>query len=121
MKKTISMILCLMILCVACISVASADSTTYSYVLWSCSCTASAPARAGWYARVSSLTITGTFRRADHLTGGGTQYTKTSPTKSSGYGGLGQASPSVSVSVSANNSADDFIKANVKYTFTYVK
>ena len=109
MKKTISMILCLVILCVACISVASADSTSFSYTLQSASKTMRAPARAGWYGRVRDLCVYGKFRRADHLTGGGTVYTVASAKKTSGWSARGQYGPWVTASVTARNSADDFV------------
>ena len=109
MKKTISMILCLMILCVACISVASADSTSFSYTLQSTSKSMYAPARAGYYGRVRDLCVWGQFRRADHLTGGGSLYTVTSVTKTSGWSARGKNSSWGTASVSARNSADDFV------------
>ena len=118
MKKIICAVICLMMLATF-VTAACADQTQFNYTLQSRSVTLRAPARAGFKARVAgSLSVT--FRRADHLSNGGTYYTKSS-TKASGYGAVGKASPAITLSASANNAADDFISARVSGYFLYVR
>lgn len=120
MKKTISMILCLMILCVACISVASADSTSFSYTLQSRTVNFRAAAKSGYYVRLRNFCLHGVFRRADHLTGGGKEYTVDSTKKTSAWSAKGKDGPWIKLSVSATNSADDFVRAWYDGYYEYV-
>ena len=118
MKKIICAVICLMMLATF-VTAACADQTKFNYTLQSATATVRAPGRSGYRAMVSGV-LKVTFRRADHLSNGGTTYTK-STSKSSSYGAVGQASPKITLSVSANNSADDFVSARLSGTFYYAK
>ena len=119
MKKIICAVLCMAILCVSIITFATAETVPYSfnYSLRKVSATAAgAPAKANYYSSVL-LSLSATFRRASHLTNGGTKYTKTA--YKSANGGWGQGTSSVSASVTANNSAEDFVSATATRTVQY--
>ena len=118
MKKIICAVLCLMMLATF-ITAACADDK-FSYTLQSRTITLRAPAKSSYKAQISGCLYV-TFRRADHLSNGGTTYTNNSGTKYSGYGAVGKVSPSITLSVSANNSADDFVSAKVSGIMYYKK
>lgn len=120
MKKIICAVLCLMMLATF-ISAACADSSKYNYTLQGASYRLRAVAKAGYYVRLRSIVLHVTFRRADHLTGGGKNYTKATNPKTSGWSTKGAYGPWISGSVSANNSADDFVSAYVDGYYDYTR
>ncbi len=118
MKKIICALICLMMLATF-VTAACADQIKYSYTLQSRTLSVRAPGRSGYRAMVSGV-LKVTFRRADHLSNGGTKYTKSASTSSS-YGAVGKPSPWITLSVSANNPADDLVSGTVSGTFYYAQ
>lgn len=120
MKKIICAVLCLMMLATF-ISAACASSDKFSYTLQSASYKLRAGAKPGYYVRLSNVVLKATFRRADHLSNGGTTYIKKTSPKTSGWSAKSGNGPWISASVSADNSADDFVSAYVDFCYEYTR
>ena len=125
MKKTISLVLCLSILCAVCVTVASAavpvitqnaaayyyrsGNTVYAYVY-------GAPAKANYYSS-ATVSLNVQYKRGPSMSDAGAKYTKSSQKTTNG--GWGQGCARASTSVSAKNPADEIVKITASGRYVY--
>ena len=119
MKKMISMVFCLVIIFTAIAASAEVTSVPYRYNAHKMEATFQAPARAGYRVRITYFNVSGVFRPYEYRYTNRKDYTRSAPSRSSGFSAVGQPSQSITVTLGGKNSSDWFIRGGCMAGYEY--